>query len=124
MDESTRRLNEAFRDIFLRAEVGRRQYLIKAAKADPVKHKTTLQWDGDLRWRYFDGGISRGVQRKFCYTTTRNAAGYFLSFVELVNTKTGRGERKQFVASKTRHRMKDRARRLSQSWKARKANRS
>jgi hypothetical protein len=92
---------------------------IEAAKADPVRHKKTLQWDSaDLRWRYFEGGIDRrGVRRRFCVdTTTRNAAGYFLSFVEVYDTKKGRGERKNFVASKTRHRMKDRARKLYRAW--------
>lgn len=126
MDAATKRLNEAFADIFLRLEAENVQHRIAAAKADPVRHKTTLQWDrADLRWRYFEGGIDRrGVRRRFCYTTTRNAAGYFLSFVEVWDSKKGRGERTRFVASKKRHLMKDRARRLCAAWKNRKANRS
>lgn len=89
--------------------------MVAAAKADPVRHKTTLVWDEgtELRWRYFEGGIDRrGVRRRFGWTTTRNAAGYFLSFVEVYNTKTRLGERKQFLASKTRGLMKERARQL------------
>lgn len=96
---------------------------VAAAKADPVKHKCTLVWDEgtELRWRYFEGGIDRrGVRRRFGYTTTRNAAGYFLSFVEVLNTKTRRGERKDFRASKTRHLMKERARRMYRKWATRK----
>lgn len=104
MDTSTKRLNEAFRDILLGFEVERRERLVAAAKADPVRYKTTLQWaDGiEPRWLYYEGGTDRrGTRRRFCYTTTRNAAGYFLAFDEVVR-KDGRGERTRIVASKRR----------------------
>lgn len=115
-----------FRRFLMEMEVERIERHVAACKADPVKHKLTLQWDrGELRWRYFEGGIDRrGVRRRFCYTTTRNAAGYFLSFVEVWNSKKGIGERTRFVASKKRHLMKDRARRLWKAWLGRKRNRS
>lgn len=91
--------------------------------ADPVKHKLTLQWPKDSKgpsWRYYEGGIDRrGVRRRFCYTTTRNAAGYFLSFVEVYNSKKGVGERKEFLASKTRKLMKARARRMWEAYRKR-----
>lgn len=116
MDEATRRLNEAFQNILLGFEAERREALIAAAKADPVKHKKTLQFDGRLSWLYYGGGVDRrGIRRRFCYTTTRNAAGYFLSFVEVYDTKKGRGERIKFVASKKRHLMDARAKRLWQA---------
>lgn len=112
-------------NFLMEQEVARIQNRLDMIRADPVRHKRTLQWDGRLSWRYYEGGIDgRGVRRRFCYTTTRNAAGYFLSFVEVWNTKTGRGERQRFVASKKRHLMKDRARRLWQSWRTRKTIRS
>lgn len=95
-----------------------------AIRAEPVKHKLTLQWPKDSDGpsvRYFEGGIDRrGVRRRFCWTTNRNAAGYFLSFVEVYKTKTGFGERKEFRASKTRHLMKERARRMYRAWVGRK----
>jgi hypothetical protein len=117
MDEATRRLNEAFRDILLRHEVAMTEARIAAAKADPVKNKKTLQFEGRLSWRFFEGGIDRrGVRRRFAWTTTRNAAGYFLSFVEVYDTKKGRGERKDFGASKTRNLMKERARRMYRAY--------
>ena len=90
----------------------------KAAEADPVKHKLTLIFpDGaGPRWRYYGGGVDRrGVQRSFCWTTNRNAAGYFLSFVEVFHRKSGRGERVRFVASRSRSRMKARALKLYQA---------
>jgi hypothetical protein len=125
MDEATRKLNEAFQTILLQHEVDMVQARIAAAKADPVKNKTTLQWDGPLRSLYYDGGIDRrGVRRRFFYSTTRNAAGYFLSWVEVWNAKKGRGERTRFVASKKRHLMDARAKRLWTAWRNRKANQS
>lgn len=107
-------------NVLMEMEVARIQNRIDMIRADPVRHKKTLQWDGELRWRYFEGGIDRrGVRRRFCYTTTRNAAGYFLSFVEVYDSKRGRGEREDFVASKTRHLMKERARRKYRAWTGR-----
>lgn len=121
MDKATDALNEAFRGILLRHEVAMTEARIEAAKADPVKHKKTLQFDGPLRWRYFEGGVDRrGVRRRFCWTTTRNAAGYFLSFVEVWDSKRGRGERTDFGASKTRTLMKERARKKYRAWADRK----
>lgn len=102
-------------------EMEHRERMVATVKADPVRHKLTLQWEGELRWRYFDGGIDRrGVRRRFCWTTTRNAAGYFLSFVEVWDSKKGRGERKDFRASKTRNLMKERARRMYRAFANRK----
>lgn len=111
-----------FQRMLLEMEVDRLQSRLEAIKADPVRFKTTLQWeDGEPRWRYFEGGIDRrGVRRRFCWTTNRNAAGYFLSFVEVWDSKKGRGERKDFRASKTRHLMKERARRMYRAWADRK----
>ncbi len=94
----------------LEQEVSRRERLIRDAKADPVKHKATLQFDGRLGWRYFGDIVSRGKRYRYAFTTTRNAAGYFLSFREVVNLKRGTGLRDQITASKTRSICKERAR--------------
>ena len=107
------RFPEAIETMLLEMEASRREALVARIKADPVKYKTTLQWSDGIepRWRYFDGGTDRrGVRRRFCWTTTRNAAGYFLSFVEVYDTKRGRGERKDILASKRRETCKERAR--------------
>lgn len=106
--------------LLARMELTSRKQMVAAAKADPVKHKRTLQWPAESDGpsiRYFEGGVDRrGVRRRFCWTTNRNAAGYFLSFVEVYNSKRGRGERKEFVASKTRKLMKARARRMYRAY--------
>lgn len=94
----------------------------RAAKANPVAHKLTLVWPtgSRCRWLYYDGGVSRGVRRRFCYTTTRNAAGYFLSFVEVYHVKKGVGRRTKFKASRTRRLMDERAERMWKAWLNRK----
>lgn len=111
-----------FQRVLLEMEVGRLRDRLDMIKADPIRFKTTLQWEnGEPRWRYYEGGVDRrGVRRRFCYTTNRNAAGYFLSFVEVWDSKKGRGERKDFGASKTRKLMKERARRMYRKWADRK----
>lgn len=106
------RFPQAIELMLLEMEASRREALVGRIKADPIKYKTALQWaDGaEPRWRYFDGGVDRrGVRRRFCWTTTRNAAGYFLAFNEVVR-KNGSGERKDIVASKRRATCKERAR--------------
>jgi hypothetical protein len=106
-----------------RMQVAHHERMDAAIRAAPTKHKCTLQWPKDSSgpsWRYFDGGLDRcGVRRRFCWTTNRNSAGYFLSFVEVWNSKKGRGERKDFIASKTRHLMKARARRMWDAYRNR-----
>lgn len=105
-------LPEPIRTFLLEQEVARRENLVRRIKADPIAHKATLQWaDGvEPRWLYFEGGIDRrGTRRRFCYTTTRNAAGYFLAFDEVIR-KDGRGERARIVASKRRKTVAEKAR--------------
>lgn len=90
--------------MLLEMEASRREALVARIKADPIRYKTTLQWADGIkpRWLYYGGGVDRrGTRRRFCYTTTRNAAGYFLAFDEIVR-KDGRGERTNIVASKRR----------------------
>jgi hypothetical protein len=104
-------------NMLLEMEADRREALVRRIKADPVAHKATLQWaDGiEPRWLYYKGGVDkRGTRRRFCYTTTRNAAGYFLAFDEVVR-KDGTGERKNIVASKRR---KTVAAKAEARWKA------
>lgn len=95
-------LPEPIQTMLLEMEVDRRERLIAACKADPVKHKATLQFDGPLRYRYYNAGVRRGRSYRFGWTTTRNAAGYYLSFREVYQLKRKQGFRDQIVASKTR----------------------
>lgn len=90
-------------------ELAMREQMVARVKADPVKHKATLQFDGRLGWRYYGDIIRRGKRYRYGWTTTRNAAGYFLSFREVWNPKKQIGVRDQISASKTRSICKARA---------------
>lgn len=80
----------------------------KAAKADPVAHKLTRVFEGGLHYRYFETRNARGQVVRFAWSTTRNVAGYFLTWRE-VWTKSGNGSRDQWSASKSRTAAKNRA---------------
>lgn len=93
---------------------------VKRAKADPVGNKTTRIWDADARmsWLYyFAGRDGRGRRVLFCYSTTRNAAGYFLGWRQVTN-KDGSGKRDQWTASRTRKRMSETAKRRTEAFRA------
>ncbi len=116
------RLPVEIETMMLEMEVERRERYVAAIKADPVKHKATLQWSDGIepRWLYYEGGVDRrGTRRRFCYTTTRNAAGYFLVFDEVVH-KDGSGGRFRIVASKRRKTVAAKAKARWEAHKARK----
>jgi hypothetical protein len=93
----------------------------RAVLADPVKHKATLHWpEGeDPRWRYYEVKGKRGPLMRYCWTTNRNLAGYFLGFREVIYTSKGTGKRDQFVASKRRATVKAKALQRFKAHKAR-----
>jgi hypothetical protein len=70
------------------------------AKADPVANKLTTVFSGPMRWLYFKPVRTRGRETRFCYSTTRNVAGYFLTWREIETGK--RIRRDSFRASKRR----------------------
>jgi hypothetical protein len=89
---------------------------LAAIKADPVSHKKTTLFDGPVRCRYYAAGTDgRGREVRFCYTTTRNAAGYFLGFRE-VRSKTV-VKRDGIVANRRKATVRDRARDLSEKFR-------
>ena len=76
----------------------------KAILADPVKHKTTLEFPSDakMNWRYWQVKNKRGPRVRYCYSTERNLAGYFICWREIWNEKKGLGKRDMIAASKRR----------------------
>src|SRR5206468_3447305 len=56
----------------------------KAVLADPAKHKTTLEFPEGARLnaRFWGTIKSRGKTVRYCYSTERNLAGYFLCWRE------------------------------------------
>jgi hypothetical protein len=59
----------------------------REAKADPVKHRLSKLMVGRLRYSYFEGKNGRGSRVRFCYSTNRNVAGYFLIWREVVTKR-------------------------------------
>jgi hypothetical protein len=104
-------LPEPIRLMMLEMQVDQLQRSRRAVLADPVKHKATLHWpdNEDPRWLYYEVKGKRGPVVRYGYTTNRNLAGYFLAFRETFDVKRGTGKRDQFVASKRRKTVADRA---------------
>ena len=80
------------------------------AKADPVKYKNTRLFDaGKKHYNYYAAPKVRGRIIRFCWSTNRNVAGYYLTWREVIRPGKGYGKRDMFVASKVKRRCKERA---------------
>ncbi len=81
----------------------------KAAKADPAKHKLSRIL-ANSGYRFYDGGTNgRGQRVRFCYSSHRNVAGYFLGWREVIGKEAGKRDR--WTARKTRAAVSEIARR-------------
>lgn len=97
------RLPPDLADMLAAARDDARRGQVDSIKKDPKANKLTTVFEGDIRYLYYPAGKD-GLKReiRFCYTTVRNAAGYFLSFREVLSKKGGK--RDQFAARKVRKR--------------------
>lgn len=79
--------------------------------ADPAGHKLTLEFpeNARMRWLYYQVKGKRGPRVRYCYSTERNLAGYFLGWREVWDERKGLGRRDQLIASKRRKTVADRA---------------
>jgi len=107
--------------MMLEMQVAANERSRRAVLADPVKHKATLHFpeNARMRWLYYGNIASRGKRYRYCYSTGRNLAGYFLGWREVVNLKTGMGERDMISASKRRKTVSDQALQRHKAHKAR-----
>lgn len=116
-----------------RMELDRQRDEVEAARRDPVKHKLSrLMEDGD-RYRYWPGGKDgRGRLVRFCYSTGRNVAGYYLAWREVVTPVKRKGKpkegdlvattaRDQWAARKLRRGVRDLSQRRAEAFKERQA---
>ncbi len=55
--------------------------------ADPDSHKKSMLFPDGLRYRYFETKRPRRSTIRWCYTSTKNAAGYHLCFRQTVTKK-------------------------------------
>jgi hypothetical protein len=79
---------------------------LKAAKADPLAHKTTRLFEPGVStsYRYYGGKRNGKNQRVlFCYSVHRNAAGFFLGWRE-VYMQNGTVKRDQWVSRRVKAR--------------------
>ncbi len=113
-------LQAAFEDILRRS----RETEVALIEADPNKYKLTrIMGPKGSSYRYFDAGRDgRGWQVRFCYSCWRNAAGYFLSWREIIPPKGSKakfgGKRDKFAARKVRKRARTLAERRCEAFKA------
>jgi hypothetical protein len=93
----------------------------KAVLANPEKHKKTLQFpeNARMRWLYYGSITSRGKRYRYCYSTERNLAGYFLGWREVWSIKSGLGRRDMISASKRRKTVSEQALKRHNAHKAR-----
>lgn len=93
---------------------------VEVIRRDPAKHKLTLLMDGPLRYRFWRAGKDgRDRQVRYCYSTGRNVAGYYLSWREVVGKRGGK--RDQWAARKLRKAASELARKRAEAWKAKRA---
>jgi hypothetical protein len=87
---------------------------VAQARANPVKYKLTLCFEGgDPNYRGYEGPRDRrGRQVFWLWSTKRNAAGYFLFWRE-VHDKDGTIKRDKWFAHKTKRRLIERAQRFA-----------
>jgi hypothetical protein len=102
-------LEHIFREMEESAQAGERKRIL----ADPKGHKTTRLMAGHLRYRYWSPKhkLPTGESVKFCYSTGRNLAGYFLAWREIWDAEKGEGRRENWVADKKRKMAREHARR-------------
>jgi len=105
------RLPKEISDLMLEMEIDSRQRQRRAVLADPTKHKLTLLFPENSRMnsRYYKVEKAGFPHVRYCYSTERNLAGYFLGWRETIG-KDGSGKRDQWVASKRRLTVHDKAR--------------
>lgn len=79
----------------------RLRVLEEIAEGKAEKHrKTTIMPDG-AGYRYYTGQPdAKGREVRWCYSTKRNAAGYFLAWREVWDSGKGEGFRDEFMAHK------------------------
>lgn len=89
------------RDMWASFERDRQDHLVARAKADPKKYKLTTIFPDGTNYHYWPAGMD-GRNRKvhFCWSTKRNAAGYFLTWREVIGKDNGK--RDMWSARKTK----------------------
>jgi len=94
-----RGLNNILADVWRDLERDRNQRERERAEADPAAHRNSRVME-KAGYRYFSTKNGRGSIVRFCYSTNRNVAGYFIVWREIETKKSIR--RDQWDSAKTK----------------------
>ena|SRR5213076_3158926 len=113
------RIAERLRTAFLGMERATLKRESEEAKANPQAHKLTRVFEQRTSYRYWRAGKDgRGREVRFCWSSHRNVAGYFLGWREVWSKKQREGKRDQYLARKVRKRVEEVAKRRADAFKA------
>lgn len=118
-------LPEPIQRMMLEMQVESQQRLRRRILEDPARFKATLEFPEGARMssQYWGDIKTPGRLVRYCYSTERNLAGYFLTWRTVLNLKTQTGKRDQIVASKRRATVREKALARTNAHKARLAGR-
>lgn len=98
--ETPREVTDLFNKVLGDFHKQRVNSLYERAKADPKANKDTVVFtSGKMQYTYYERKFGKRVVR-WCYTKHTNAAGYYLSFIEVVEGKVG--ARTKFIGHATK----------------------
>jgi len=90
-------------------QAGQNGKVAEAAKADPSGHKLTRVFEAGMNYRYISAEKDgRGRAVRYCWSSHRNVAGYFLGWREVVGKK--QTKRDMWSARRVRRKVADLAR--------------
>lgn len=97
------RLPPEIESVMLRMQVDAHERQRAAVLANPARHKLTTHFPEGARMnsRYCRVDKAGFPVVRYCYSTERNLAGYFLGWRETIK-RDGSGKRDQWIASKRR----------------------
>jgi len=99
----------AIRSMLLDLERITQRRQLAEIQSDPAAHRdTTLMGAKGLHWRYWTVKTGKTARVNFCYATTPNAAGFYLTWQETINSK-GNGKRQYIRGHKLRRDAKESA---------------
>lgn len=95
-------LPESLRRFLIEGQISAIQRRREAVLADPERHKKTLEFPegATMNYRFFRV-TKAGPEVRYCWSTGRNLAGYFLGWRETIR-RDGTGKRDMWLASKRR----------------------
>lgn len=90
------RLQAALSPLWREMELEAQRRETETARRDPAKHKLSKLMESGSNYRFWSGGKDgRGRTVRFCYSTGKNVAGYYLVWREVVTPVKRKGKPKE-----------------------------